>query len=90
MKKQEEAENRCKEAATTAAKAGGGGGEEDSDALKILRSRMTNQYNSFRTEQQLISSCFHEIGLRYHQLLDEYKSVIKETGREDRLFFKSN
>lgn len=62
-----------------------GAAASNNEAVNALREKMTSQYNSFKMEQQLISSAFHEIGLRYHQLLNEYKAVIKDTNSQDRL-----
>ncbi|CAD7956790.1 unnamed protein product [Amoebophrya sp. A25] len=56
--------------------------------LRLLNQRMERERKASRDEQMLMSSTFHEIGLRYHQLLSEYKHVLRETGKRDRLFQK--
>lgn len=57
--------------------------------IQALKSKIEIQHESFGNEQRLIASIFHEIGLRYHQLLCEYRAVLKRTGAEDKLFLKN-
>merc|ERR1712194_447580 len=57
--------------------------------IQALKSKIEIQHESCGNEQRLIASIFHEIGLRYHQLLCEYRAVLKRTGAEDKLFLKN-
>ncbi|CAD7941083.1 unnamed protein product [Amoebophrya sp. A120] len=59
---------------------------EHADALDLLRDQLESERKQWQQEQQLMASTFHEVGLRYHQLLSEYKHVLRETGRADTLF----
>lgn len=79
------------DAAAGAAGAGGapaapGDVQKKQREIDLLKQKILTQYNSFRGEQQLMSTAFHEIGLRYHQLLNEYRHVLQEVGRPDVLF----
>jgi len=54
------------------------------DAAK-LEQQLKDLKESYRREQDLMMSSFYEIGLRYQQLLSEYRFVLLETGRKDNL-----
>eukprot|EP00392_Amoebophrya_sp_AT5.2_P002225 g2230.t1 len=69
-------------------KDGGKGKEEAAAGVALLREQLETERRQWDEEQRLMSSTFHEIGLRYHQLLSEYKHVLRETGRQDMLFQK--
>lgn len=64
------------------------GKEEAAASVALLREQLETERRQWDEEQRLMSSTFHEIGLRYHQLLSEYKHVLRETGRQDMLFQK--
>ncbi len=53
--------------------------------VKKLEKDLVSQKESHRREQDLMMSSFYEIGLRYQQLLSEYRFVLLDTGREDNL-----